>query len=74
VKRVSRGSLAPAHHSNAKRENTVDLVFRVVLFFFIWGRLPLREAIGTTVFVGRDMHQFEVEKKNGRDLVIDGGV
>jgi hypothetical protein len=52
----------------------VDPIFRVIFFVFIQGRLPLREAIGTTVFVGGDVHQFEIEEEDGGNPAVDGSV
>jgi hypothetical protein len=52
----------------------VDPIFRVILFFFVQGRLLSREAIRTTVLVGRDVHQLEVKEENCSDPAVNGGI
>jgi hypothetical protein len=61
AKHVSGGSLTPAHRPDAEQKGMVNPVFRVIPFIFVWGRLPLRKAIRTTVFVGSYVYQLEVE-------------
>jgi len=66
-------ALRPSHHPKTKGQSVVDPFFRVVFVVALLVCRPApRQAVGSVMFLGRNVDQLEVEKYDGGDPSVDG--